>query len=218
MVWWLSPRAFQTVTKELDFIFFKLQKIKRYKEIIIWKFFERNFARNCVKNGFFFQNNFVENSLICPKDKSASHCPIELFPIYPNIHWTIRQRYRRLVIQPYWRLTEFMIWYFLHLGIHESHSGIAHTRWATHGVPSELNSHPHTSGEDNEFIVVHNGIITNYKEVKVFLERKGMKFISETDTEVISKLIKYMYTLYPDSSLCELVEKTIMQLEGKGKI
>ena len=74
------------------------------------------------------------------------------------------------------------------------------------------------SGEDNEFIVVHNGIITNYKEVKVFLERKGMKFISETDTEVISKLIKYMYTLYPDSSLCELVEKTIMQLEGKGKV
>jgi len=99
-------------------------------------------------------------------------------------------------------------------GIHDVHSGIAHTRWATHGVPSEVNSHPHTSGEDNEFIVVHNGIITNYKEVKVFLERKGMKFISETDTEVISKLIKYMYTLYPDSSFCELVEKTIMQLEG----
>ena len=44
----------------------------------------------------------------------------------------------------------------------------------------------------------------------------GFKFVSETDTEVISKLIKYMYTLYPDSSFCELVEKTIMQLEGKG--
>ena len=46
----------------------------------------------------------------------------------------------------------------------------------------------------------------------------GFKFVSETDTEVISKLIKYMYTLYPDSSFCELVEKTIMQLEGKGKV
>ena len=98
MVWWLSPRAFQTVTKELDFISFKLQKIKKYKEIIIWKNFERNFARNCVKNGFFLQNNSVENSLICPKNKSASHCPTELFPIYPNNHWTIRQRDDHIVI------------------------------------------------------------------------------------------------------------------------
>ena len=55
VVWWLSPRAFQTVTKELDSISFKLQKIIKYKEIIIWKIFERNFARNCVKNGFFFE-------------------------------------------------------------------------------------------------------------------------------------------------------------------
>ena len=98
MVWWLSSRAFQTVTKELDFIFFKLQKIKKYKEIIIWKFFERNFARNCVKNWFFLQNNSVENSLICPKNKSASRCLTELFPIYPNNHWTIRRRDDHIVV------------------------------------------------------------------------------------------------------------------------
>ena len=98
MICWLSPRAFQIVTKELDFIFPKLQKIKKYKEIIIWKFFERNFARNCVKNGFFLQNNSVENSLICPKNKSASLCPTELFPIYPNNHRTIRRRDDHIVV------------------------------------------------------------------------------------------------------------------------
>ena len=98
MVWWLIPRVCQTVTKELDFIFLKLLKIKKYKEIIIWKNFERNFARNCVKNGFFLQNISVENSLICPKNKSASHCPTELFPIYPNNHWTIRRRYDHIVV------------------------------------------------------------------------------------------------------------------------
>jgi len=99
-------------------------------------------------------------------------------------------------------------------GVHQVHCGIAHTRWATHGVPSEVNSHPQRSGEENEFIVVHNGILTNYKDVKVFLEKKGYKFESETDTEVIAKLIKHLYTNNPKASFRELVEKTIMQLEG----
>ena len=66
--------------------------------MIIWKIFERNFAKNCVKNGVFLQNNSVENSLICPKNKSASHCPTELFPIYPNNHWTIRWRDGHIVV------------------------------------------------------------------------------------------------------------------------
>ena len=57
-----------------------------------------NFARNFVKNGFFFQNNFLENSLICHKNKSASHCLTELFPIYPNNHWTIRRPDDHIVV------------------------------------------------------------------------------------------------------------------------
>ena len=58
-----------------------------------------NFARNCVKNGFFFQNNSVENSLVCPRTKSASHCLTELFPIYQNKHWTIRRRDDHILVQ-----------------------------------------------------------------------------------------------------------------------
>ncbi|XP_038061489.1 glutamine--fructose-6-phosphate aminotransferase [isomerizing] 1-like [Patiria miniata] len=96
------------------------------------------------------------------------------------------------------------------------HCGIAHTRWATHGVPNEINSHPQRSGENNEFLVIHNGIITNYKDIKTFLLSKGFTFESDTDTEVIAKLIKYIYDTREDTHLSfrELVESAIVQLEG----
>jgi glucosamine--fructose-6-phosphate aminotransferase (isomerizing) len=87
--------------------------------------------------------------------------------------------------------------------------GIGHTRWATHGEPSDLNSHPHTN-QKNTISVVHNGIIENYLRLREWLITKGYKFYSETDTEVIPNLIDYYY----ENDLLDAVMKAISKLEG----
>jgi glutamine---fructose-6-phosphate transaminase (isomerizing) len=88
--------------------------------------------------------------------------------------------------------------------------GIAHTRWATHGVPSERNAHPHISHDG--LAIVHNGIIENHEELRADLERRGYKFSSETDTEVIAHRIHYhLQTLH---DLFKAVRATVAELEG----
>ena len=89
----------------------------------------------------------------------------------------------------------------------DSNIGIAHTRWATHGEPTEVNAHPHTIGK---ITLVHNGIIENAKELKEKLEKKGVKFNTSTDTEVIAALIDYYY----DDNMEEAIEKAINELKG----
>jgi glucosamine--fructose-6-phosphate aminotransferase (isomerizing) len=87
--------------------------------------------------------------------------------------------------------------------------GIGHTRWATHGEPSDRNSHPH-SNEDETISVVHNGIIENYIHLREWLTAKGYKFMSETDTEVIPHLVDYYY----QGNLEEAVMKAISKMDG----
>ncbi|CAJ0750091.1 21319_t:CDS:2, partial [Entrophospora sp. SA101] len=98
-----------------------------------------------------------------------------------------------------------------------NHCGMAHTRWATHGEPSSTNSHPHRSDPKAEFTVVHNGIITNYKELKLVLEKKNYIFETETDTEAVAKLAKYLYDSQKANqnlSFTSLVKGVVKELEG----
>ncbi|MBO5034702.1 MAG: glutamine--fructose-6-phosphate transaminase (isomerizing), partial [Oscillospiraceae bacterium] len=87
--------------------------------------------------------------------------------------------------------------------------GIGHTRWATHGAPSDVNSHPQVS-QNGKIAVVHNGIIENYAELKAFLEDKGVVFTSETDTEVVAQLIEYFY----EGDILEAVGRVLRRIQG----
>ena len=87
--------------------------------------------------------------------------------------------------------------------------GVGHTRWATHGAPNDINSHPQVS-QSGKIAVVHNGIIENYVKLKEFLEAKGVVFASETDTEVVAQLLEYYY----HGDLLDAVSKVLHRIEG----
>ena len=87
--------------------------------------------------------------------------------------------------------------------------GIGHTRWATHGEPSDINSHPHCS-ENGSFAVVHNGIIENYLYLRDYLMNKGKLFASETDTEVVAQLLEYYY----NGNILDTIIKVLSKIEG----
>ena len=89
--------------------------------------------------------------------------------------------------------------------------GVGHTRWATHGEPNYINSHPHTS-EQGKIALVHNGIIENYVEIKDFLISRGVHFCSDTDTEVVAQLLEYYYLISGD--LLGSVYKVLDRIEG----
>lgn len=89
----------------------------------------------------------------------------------------------------------------------EGHVGIGHTRWATHGEPSDINSHPHGN---KRVTIVHNGIIENYKQIKDFLIREGYSFVSETDTETVAKLLDYYYNGNP----IETISRVVSEIKG----
>lgn len=95
----------------------------------------------------------------------------------------------------------------------KGHIGIGHTRWATHGEPSDINSHPHSNGNVT-ISVVHNGIIENYIKLKEWLKCKGYKFYSDTDTEVIPNLVDYYYR----GDLFDAVVKATSKMEGSYAI
>lgn len=97
-----------------------------------------------------------------------------------------------------------------------SQVSIAHTRWATHGPPSIVNCHPLKSDPKADFTVVHNGIVTNANALRLVLQKRGYKFESETDTEAVAILTKYIYDSHPDKrvSFTELVKTVLKELEG----
>ena len=94
--------------------------------------------------------------------------------------------------------------------------GIGHTRWATHGSPSDVNAHPHFN-KDKSIVVVHNGIIENYLKLRKKLEKHGYEFVSETDTEVIAHLLDYYYHGNPLQAITKVMHRICLLYTSSRK-
>ena len=99
------------------------------------------------------------------------------------------------------------------LALPQSSCGIGHTRWATHGEPNDINSHPHVS-QNGKVALVHNGIIENYQEIKDRLLNKGFTFVSQTDTEVVAQLLDYYYTGESAGNALDAITRMMLHVRG----
>ena len=137
--------------------------------------------------------------------KNRGYDSVGICTIQPNNQFTINKFASTKEIDAYSKLEGI-----LH-DHKESQIGIAHTRWATHGAKTDINSHPHQSS-CGKFVLVHNGIIENYKELKEFLLEKGYTFVSQTDTEVIVQLLSDLYSTNKNINDC--IRLLTSKLEG----